>query len=76
MTSGEDGDRGILDRLRRALRQRLVAAAVVGLLAFGVPSERAGAMRRPPALVRVQLGPSAGAEAWRRFFEPLRADLN
>ena len=75
-TSGGPRERGILDRLRGALRRRLVAAAVVGLLAFGVPAERAGALRMPPALVRVQVGPSAGAEAWRRFFDPLRAELN
>ena len=27
-------------------------------------------------LVRVRVGPSPGAQAWRQFFDPLRAELN
>jgi hypothetical protein len=73
---GAIGERATLDGVLQTMQRRLVAVAVVGLLAFGVPSTRVAAMRVPPALVRVQVGPSAGAEAWRRFFEPLRADLN
>jgi hypothetical protein len=69
-------EREILDDVLQAMRRRFVAAAVVGLLAFGVPSTRSAATRTPPALVRVQTGPGAGAEAWRSFFEPLRAELN
>jgi hypothetical protein len=69
-------DRANLDDVLQALQRRLVAAALVGLLAFGAPSVRAAAVRVPPALVRVQVGPGAGAEAWRQFFEPLRAELN
>jgi len=59
-----------------ALRRRLVTGVVVGMLAFGAPPPRAVLLRPPPALVRVQAGPSAGAEAWREFFGPLRAELN
>jgi hypothetical protein len=70
------GGRTILDDVLQGLQRRLVAAVVVGLLAFGVPSTRADAFRVPPALVRVQSGPSAGAEAWRQFFAPLRAEPN
>lgn len=76
MQHGAVFDRATLDDVLQALQRRLVAAVVVGLLAFGVPSAPATALRIPPALVRVQVGPSAGAEAWRRFFGPLRADLN
>jgi hypothetical protein len=73
---GVVGEVPILDGVLQALQRRLVTAAVVGLLAFGVPSARTDAFRVPPALVRVQSGPSAGAEAWRQFFAPLRAELN
>lgn len=59
-----------------ALRRRLVTTVVVGLLTFGAPPPRTIPMRLPPALVRVQNGPSAGALAWRQFFGPLRAELN
>jgi hypothetical protein len=69
-------DRANLDGVLRAMQRRLAVAALVGLLAFGAPSVRTAAIRVPPALVRVQVGPSAGAEAWRQFFEPLRAELN
>lgn len=58
------------------LRRRLLAGVVVGLLAFGAPPPRAVPLRLPPALVRVQVGPSAGVLAWREFFDPLRAELN
>jgi hypothetical protein len=73
---GVMGEGAILDGVLQGLQRRLVTAAVVGLLAFGLPSTRPGAFRVPPALVRVQSGPSAGAEAWRQFFAPLRAELN
>jgi hypothetical protein len=73
---GAVGEGAILDDVLQGLQRRLVTAVVVGLLAFGVPSTRAEALRVPPALVRVQSGPSAGAEAWRQFFAPLRAELN
>jgi hypothetical protein len=69
-------DRATLADVVQAMQRRLVVAALVGLLAFGAPSVRAATIRVPPALVRVQAGPSAGAEAWRQFFEPLRAELN
>jgi hypothetical protein len=69
-------DRAIIDDVLQAMQRRLVAAAVVGLLAFGAPSVRTATIRVPPALVRVQEGPGPGAEAWRSFFEPLRAELN
>lgn len=59
-----------------ALRRRLVTGAVVGLLAFGAPPPRAIPLRLPPALVRVQVGPSPGALAWSEFFDTLRAELN
>ena len=59
-----------------ALRRRLVAGVVVGLLAFGEPPPRGTPLRVPPALVRVQIGPSPGALAWRAFFDPLRAEPN
>lgn len=58
------------------LRRRLTTAVVVGLLAFGEPSPRFAPVAFPPALVRVQDGPSLGAQAWRAFFDPLRAELN
>lgn len=64
------------DDVRTALRRRLLAGVVVGLLAFGAPSPRAVPLRLPPALVRVQDPPSPGALAWREFFDPLRAELN
>ena len=60
----------------KALRGRLLAGIVVGLLAFGAPPPRAVPLRLPPALVRVQDPPSPGALAWREFFDPLRAELN
>lgn len=66
----------MLDLALRHLRRRLVTTVVVGLLAFGAPPPRAVPLRLPPALVRVQDGPSLGAQAWRQFFEPLRAELN
>ncbi len=66
----------MLDDVLEVMQRRLVAAVVVGLLAFGAPSPRTTAVRIPPAMVRVQVGPSAGAQAWRQFFEPLRAELN
>lgn len=66
----------MLDLALRHLRRRLVTTVVVGLLAFGAPPPRAVPLRLPPALVRVQDGPSLGALAWRQFFEPLRAELN
>jgi hypothetical protein len=66
----------MLGAARTALQRRLVTAAVVGLLTFGAPPPRGVPLRLPPALVRVQEGPSAGATAWRAFFEPLRAELN
>ena len=59
-----------------ALRGRLLAGIVVGLLAFGAPPPRAVPLRLPPALVRVQDAPSPGALAWREFFDPLRPELN
>jgi hypothetical protein len=62
--------------VRTALRRRLLASVVVGLLAFGAPPPRAVPLRLPPALVRVQDPPSPGALAWREFFDPLRAELN
>lgn len=62
--------------VRTTLRGRLLAGVVVGLLAFGAPAPRAVPLQLPPALVRVQEPPTAGAVAWREFFEPLRADLN
>jgi hypothetical protein len=66
----------MLEGALRHLRRRLVTAAVVGLLAFGAPPPRAVPLRLPPALVRVQDPPSLGAQAWRQFFDPLRAELN
>jgi hypothetical protein len=68
--------RAIFDGVLPSVQRRLVTAVVVGLLAFGEPSPRAIPVRLPPALVRVQTGPSAGAEAWQTFFAPLRAELN
>jgi hypothetical protein len=62
--------------VRTALRGRLLAGVVVGLLAFGAPSPRAVPLRLPPALVRVQEPPTPGAVAWREFFDPLRPELN
>lgn len=76
MRHGTAFDRASFDGVLQAMQRRLVAAALVGLLAFGAPSVRAAAIRVPPALVRVQVGPSAGAEAWRQFFGPLRPELN
>jgi hypothetical protein len=64
------------DDVRTALRGRLLAGVVVGLLAFGAPAPRAVPLRLPPALVRVQAPPTPGALAWREFFDPLRAELN
>jgi hypothetical protein len=72
----EAGGERAIEGVLPAMQRRLVTAVVVGLLAFGVPSSRSMTVRIPPALVRVQVGPSAGAEAWRQFFEPLRAELN
>ena len=66
----------MLDDVLATLRRRLVTTVVVGLLAFGTPPPRAVPLRLPPALVRVHVGPSPGALAWRQFFEPLRAELN
>jgi hypothetical protein len=66
----------MLDLALRHLRRRLVTTVVVGLLAFGAPPPRAIPLRLPPALVRVQDPPSLGAQAWRQFFDPLRAELN
>lgn len=66
----------MLDVALRHLRRRLVTTVVVGLLAFGAPPPRAVPLRLPPALVRVQDPPSLGAQAWRQFFDPLRAELN
>ena len=59
-----------------ALRRRLVSGAVAGLLTFGQLPPRGLPLRVPPALVRVRVGPSPGALAWREFFDPLRAELN
>lgn len=70
------GPRAIFEGVLPNVQRRLVTAVVVGLLAFGEPSPRSVPIRLPPALVRVQNGPSAGAEAWQRFFGPLRAELN
>ena len=66
----------MLDLALRHLRRRLVTTVVVGLLAFGAPPPRVVPLRLPPALVRVQDPPSLGAQAWRQFFDPLRAELN
>ena len=66
----------MLDDVLAALRRRLVTSVVVGLLAFGAPPPCAVPLRLPPALVRLQVGPSPGAQAWREFFGPLRAELN
>lgn len=66
----------MVDDLWTSLRRRLVTAVVVGLLAFGAPPPRTVSLRTPPALVRVHVGPGAGAEAFRVFFAPLRAELN
>lgn len=66
----------MLDDVLATLRRRLVTTVVVGMLTFGAPPPRAIPLRLPPALVRVQVGPSAGAQAWCQFFDPLRADLN
>lgn len=59
-----------------AFRRRLVTATIVGMLALGAPAPRADAPRTPPALVRVQDGPSAGAIAWRDLVGPYRPMLN
>jgi len=66
----------MLDDVLAALRRRLVTSVVVGLLAFGSPPPRAVPLWLPPALVRLQVGPSPGAQAWRDFFGPLRAELS
>lgn len=59
-----------------AFRRRLVTATVVGMLVMGTPAPRFDALRTPPALVRVQDGPSAGAIAWRDLMGPYRPTLN
>lgn len=66
----------MLDEVLAILRRRLVTSVVVGLLTFGTPPPRTIPLRLPPALVYVQVGPSPGAQAWRQFFDPLRAELN
>lgn len=59
-----------------SFRRRLVTATIVGLLLMGTPAARAETLRPPPALVRVQDGPSAGAIAWRELVGPYRTMLN
>jgi hypothetical protein len=66
----------MLEDVLASLQRRLVTTVVVGLLTFGAPPPRAVPLRLPPALVRLQVGPSPGAQAWREFFGPLRAELN
>lgn len=63
-------------RIATAFRRRLVTATLVGLLALGTPAFRHQVLRAPPALVRVQDGPSAGAIAWRELLGPTERTLN